>query len=259
MTRSILSRLSLRRAAIGGFGAVLLAGGLYGAAQALPGHAAPAVQSQPAPSQLPPRGQGQADPAQRAQRSETFMNRLAANLGTTPDALREALVKTEQELVDAAVAQGRLTAEQGQRLKERIELRGGRGALFGPGGRPGVRGPGRPGPARAGAVGFQRATILSAAEQALGLSPEELTLRLQQGRTLTQIAQELGKDPAAVQRDLQAALEARLEQAQSEGRLTAEQVANAKARLPQLVERLMNAQRGPGRPGPRSATPTPTP
>lgn len=249
MTRSILSRLSLRGALFGGLGALLLAGGVYGAAQALPGHAAPAAQSQPAqeaPSQVPPRRHGQANPAERTQRSDEFMSRLAANLGITPDALRGALIKTEQEQVDQAVTRGRLTAEQGQRLKERIQQRNGRGTFFGPKERPGLRGPGRPGQAGANADGFQRGMIRSAAEQALGLSPDELTGRLRQGQTLAQIAQELGKDPAAVQRDLQAALESRLDQAQSAGGMTAEQLANAKARLPQLVERLMNAQRGPG-------------
>jgi hypothetical protein len=114
----------------------------------------------------------------------------------------------------------------------------------GPGGGPGF---GPPGP------------VFDAAGQALGLGPAELRDRLRQGKTLTQVAQELGKDPAAVQGALQAALQARLDQAVAAGRVPAERVDAMKARLGQMAERLMNAplrgQRGgqpdDGRRGPR--------
>jgi len=48
-----------------------------------------------------------------------FIDKLAANLGIGSDELQSAIDKTKDEMVDEAVADGRLSPEQGDALKER--------------------------------------------------------------------------------------------------------------------------------------------
>src|ERR1051325_2500909 len=74
--------------------------------------------------------------------SQAVINDAAKQLGVEPAKLSAALKKALQNRVDAAVADGRLTKEQGDRLKARIEA--GDAPLI-PFGFRGGRGPGGPG------------------------------------------------------------------------------------------------------------------
>src|ERR687884_1880390 len=67
--------------------------------------------------------------------SQAVVNDAAKQLGVTPSALSAALKKALENRVDAAVAAGRLTKEQGDELKQRIES-GNLPLFFGPRGRP---------------------------------------------------------------------------------------------------------------------------
>ncbi len=51
---------------------------------------------------------------------DSYIQKLAANLGITEEALREGLTKTNTQLIDEAVAGGKLTQEQADALKERL-------------------------------------------------------------------------------------------------------------------------------------------
>src|SRR3972149_407809 len=61
----------------------------------------------------------------------TFIAKLAEKLGVSEDELKTAIKDTRIEMIDEAVADGRLTQEQADRLKERVE-EGGIGFGFGP-------------------------------------------------------------------------------------------------------------------------------
>ena len=59
-------------------------------------------------------------PALAANDKPSLVDEVAARLGVTPDKLRDAFKAALTARVDAAVAAGRLTPEQGAKLKQRI-------------------------------------------------------------------------------------------------------------------------------------------
>jgi hypothetical protein len=96
------------------------------------------------------------------------------------------------------------------------------------------------------------------AAQALGISVADLRNELP-GKTLTQVAQAHGKNPADVATALKNAANQRIDQAVTAGRLTAERAAPMKARIAEQIDTLMTRvvpvglgefHRGPGRANP---------
>ena len=115
--------------------------------------------------------------------SEAVVNDAAKQLGVDPAKLSDALKQALANRVDAAVAAGTMTKEQGDELKARIAsgdfpLFGGRGPGFG-------HGPGGP----HGGFGAH----LSAAATYLGVTEAALRTSLEGGKTLADIAKEKGK------------------------------------------------------------------
>jgi len=110
--------------------------------------------------------------------SKAVVNDAAKELGVQPSQLTNAIKKALTARVDAAVADGRLTKEQGAELKARIASDN--FPLFGPqafnGGHFGHRGPG-----------------LAAAAKYLGLTEAKLEAQLESGKTLAQVATAQGK------------------------------------------------------------------
>src|SRR4029078_1290474 len=108
----------------------------------------------------------------------------AKQLGVTPAKLSSALKKALENRVDAAVAAGRLTKEQGDALKKRIEaedypILGGFGMGFGHrDGGPGI---------------IHRFGHLDAAASYLGMTEAELRTQLAGGKTLAEVAKTKGK------------------------------------------------------------------
>ena len=106
------------------------------------------AQAQPQPSPSPARpGRGRGGdkqahrggnltPEQRQQRHEQYRNRLAANLGVTPERLTQAFRQTHIDMVNQAVAEGRLTRQRADEIIQRINS--------GPGPDHGPRGGARP-------------------------------------------------------------------------------------------------------------------
>lgn len=162
---------------------------------------------------------------------QAFLDALARRLGITTDRLQQAITeaRTEVGLPDRAMGKG-----------------------FG------FRGPGKLG--RGGVE-------LNAAAQALGISVDQLRQQLP-GKSLAQVAQANGKDPAAVAAALKDAANQRIDQAVAAGRLTADQATQLKQRAAQAIDAGMDKvvpQRGLRRGGreghERSETPdsAPTP
>jgi len=143
-------------------------------------------------------------------------------------------VISEDECRDAAVEAGRITEEQADALKERLEWSG--VPLFG--------GFGHFGPhfGHFGHVGS-----LEAAAEYLGLSAAELRERLEEA-TLAEIAKDRGKSVGGLTTALVTAAETRIDEAVAAGRLSKEQAAELNAALPDRVEAFVNGEhRGPGR------------
>ena len=219
------SSRALKRGAVAAGAALVLAGGAVGVVGAQQ-----ATQT-PRATVTPGAGAQQGRPGQRAQeaqpRFDQFLSTLASKLGISVDTLKQALSDTQKEL-------------------------GWPDRPFGPFGGP-HRGPGGPGPLRAGLLHG-----MDTAAQAIGITPEQLRQELP-GKSLSDVARAHNVDPAKVATALKNEASAKIDQAVSNGRLTAEQATQLKRRESQMVDELMTRtmptqdelrQRGgPGGPG----------
>ena len=134
--------------------------------------------------------------------SQAIVNDAAKQLGVTPSALTAALKKALENRIDAAVAAGRLTKEQGEELKQRIES-GDLPLFFGPRGGP-----------------HEHFGELDAAASYLGLTEAQLDEQLDSGKTLAQVAKDRGKSVDGLIQALVDAATKRLDADVAAGRLT---------------------------------------
>jgi hypothetical protein len=158
-------------------------------------------------------------------RSNAIISDAAGRLHVTPQALSSALEKALDDQVDAAVAAGRMTKQEGNALKARIDsgrlpLVGGFG--FGLGLR-GLR------PRPGGVFGLQRplpgmfGAGLAAVTSYLGITPAQLRSALVAGKSLAQIATDHGKTADGLVSVLVSAAKSRLDKAVSAKRLSSDQ------------------------------------
>ena len=155
---------------------------------------------------------------------------VAARLGITGDQLRAAFKTELNARIDAAVAAGRLTPEQGAKLKERVANAKGLGIV--------VR--------RAfaerhkGLVGrIVQVHRLGAAAKYLGMTPKELRTARQSGRSLAQIAASKGKSVDGLVAAIVAPAKTRAAKAVSNGKLTQQRADELIARLTERVKALV--------------------
>jgi hypothetical protein len=166
-----------------------------------------------------------------AEESEAIVNDAARQLGITPSALSDALKQALANRVDEAVEEGRLSREQADAIKARIES--GNLPLFGIGrGRPGHPGLGH----RAG---------LDAAASYLGLTESELRSQLAAGRTLAQVARDRGKSVDGLVQAIATATRERLDEAVESGRLTRARADEILEGLEERITDLVNGRAGP--------------
>jgi polyhydroxyalkanoate synthesis regulator phasin len=159
----------------------------------------------------------------------------ARQLGVDPDALSDALKQALKNRVDEAVDAGRITEEQANALKERIDS-GDTMPLFG-----GLGGRHFGHLGRVGHFGS-----LEAAADYLGLTEVELREQLQD-KTLAEIAKDQGKTVAGLVQALVNSAQKAIDEAVADGRLTNEQATELKANLEDRIEALVNGEfRGPG-------------
>ena len=137
-----------------------------------------------------------------AEERQALLADAARRLDVTPAALADALEEAMAARVDAAVADGRLTREHGDALKDRIRE----------GGIPlGI-------PHRLGHRG--RFGHLEAAAQYLGVEAAALRSELRSGKSLAQVARDRGRSVDGLVDALVADAERRLDEAVAAGRLT---------------------------------------
>jgi hypothetical protein len=160
---------------------------------------------------------------QRTQMAEEHLSRLAQNLGVSVDRLREALKQTALQEVDAALAAGRITAQQAQDAKTRINSGDFPGLHFGIG---------RGGPGGFGGRGFFFEKDQLA--QFLGITEAQLQTELN-GKSLAQVAQAHGKSRDQLIQFIVTSAQQRLAADVQAGRITQQQ---ADQRLAELRERV---------------------
>ncbi len=139
---------------------------------------------------------------------------VAEAQGVDTQSIVDAVNAEVQEWVQKAMDEGRLTQEQADRMLEHMaEVDGERllGMPFGPHMQRGFQ-KGWGGPCGG----------LDAAAEVLGMEPEDLMAELRDGKTLTEIAEERGVDPQAVEDAMIAHMGEMLEQTEEDGTLTPE-------------------------------------
>jgi hypothetical protein len=168
--------------------------------------------------------------------SKAVIDDAAAQLGIAPSELSDALEEALKNRIDEAVAAGRLTEEQADALKERIDASeypflGGPWKLrFG-----GHRGHWHAGFAHRGVA------LLEASASYLGMSEEELREELRD-KTLAEIAREQGKTAAGLVQQLVAVQTKRIDEAVDGGRITEEQATELKEGLDERMQALVEGE-----------------
>jgi hypothetical protein len=191
-----------------------------------------------------------AKPADRAAEQKAFLDDVAKRLNVTRDQLDAAVKGAAEARIDAAVAAGTLTKEQGDAAKQRLSS-GGVPLLGGPGfggGGPGGGGPGHPGGPGFGFRGFGA----DGAAAYLGLSEDALHTQLEAGKSLADVAKAQNKDVAGLKAAMKAALTKQLDQAVTDKKLTADERTKILASVDTRLDDLINNTRpkgGPGGPG----------
>jgi hypothetical protein len=183
------------------------------------------------------------------------LNRLAQNLGVTPDKLRDALKQTALQEIDAAVQAGRMTQAQADRAREAINngTAGGFGAGpifggFGPGGPGGMRGgPGGAG-GPGGMFGGMRAGHLGDDKIAtfLGITQDQLRQELRSGKSLAQVATAHGKSADQLKTFIVTSITQQVNDAVRAGTMTQAQADRILNGLSARVDEMINHVPGQG-------------
>ena len=161
----------------------------------------------------------------------TLTDEIAAQLGVSPEKLRAAVKAALVARVDAAVAAGKLTREQGTRLKERIAKANGLGL--------GAR---RAFAEKRKAFGdrlAKRAKRRGPAAEYLGMTREALRAELRKGQSLAQIARARGKSVDGLVAAMVAPVKERLANAVAGKRLTEQRADALLERITDRLERLV--------------------
>lgn len=155
---------------------------------------------------------------------------VAARLGIGADQLRAAFKAELTARIDAAVADGKLTAAQGAKLKERIANAKGLGIMA------------RKNFAKhhkAFVHRIAKAKVKGPAATYLGMTRADLVAALKSGHSLAQIAQSQGKSVDGLVAAIVAPAKARLAKAVGNGRLTQQRADEIVAKLTDRVEQLV--------------------
>ena len=188
---------------------------------------------------------GSAIAADSSSSPTSFMQSLAKHLGISTEKLQDAAKAAAIDQIDAALADGKITKEQADAAKERIQS-GDAPLLFGPRFRD--DGPGfgfRHGFGLGPGPGFHHFGDLGeAAANYLGLTEAQLDEQVRAGKSLTQIAKDKGKSTDGLKQALHDAVKQDLGQAVKAGRITQAQADEALERFDQRADDLIN--RTPG-------------
>jgi hypothetical protein len=180
-------------------------------------------------------------------RNKAIINDAAGRLHVTPQALSSALKQAREDQIDAAVAAGRLTKQQGDELKARI-AQGETPALggfgFGPmRGAPGFEHRGEMFRGGFGGFGGFGGVVEAGSKTVstyLGITEAQLQSELASGKSLAQIAQAHGKTAEGLVAALVAAAKTRLDKAVAAKYLTAAQEQKILTKLKSIATNIVN-------------------
>lgn len=197
--------------------AAIVTGGFTQAQETPAATDTPAANATPAATDAPA--------AAKSELRNDFLDRLAAQLDVSRDALDQAIEDVGLDMVDQAVADGRITEDEATRIRKAIE--NGKLPFFGP---PGFH----HGPHRG-------AHVVGEVADFLAIEPQVVRDGLENGQSLAQIAAANGKTRDELKAFLLSETEAYVTQMVENGRITQERadeiLANAPARVDELIDR----------------------
>jgi polyhydroxyalkanoate synthesis regulator phasin len=180
-----------------------------------------------------------------------FLGDVANRLGISEDKLEGAIEDATIARIDAAVADGEITKEEGEALKERVRSGDfpalppsfhGPGLGFGPPGHDRMFGPGL----------FPGADLLDTAAGYLGMDEAEVREALRDGKSLAELAKDEGKSVEGLEQALRDELRKDADRAVDDGVLTKESADRLVEKLSACVDELVEneGRLGFGRFGP---------
>ncbi len=156
---------------------------------------------------------------------ERMHEAIARNLGISVEEYDAAVETAQQEVIDEAVAEGWLTEDQAERMRERMEE----------GDMPWIKGRNSRFVRRA--AGHSITTVA----ETLDMTPQELLAELRDGRSIAEIAAEQGVDTQTIVDALMDQLREKLDEAVANGRLTQERadwiLSQAETRITDMLNR----------------------
>jgi len=165
---------------------------------------------------------------------QAYLNDVAGRLGVTSAKLEDALKGAAIDRVDAALAAGQITKDEADALKAAInsgKFPLGEGIIPGPGFR------------HVGGYGF--GPSLDAAATYLGLTEAQLRTQLESGKSLADVAKAQGKSVDGLKQAMLASIKAKLDQAVTDGKLTASQRDDIMAKITASIDDLINGKLPP--------------
>jgi ribosomal protein S20 len=157
----------------------------------------------------------------------TFLGKVAEKLGISEDELTTAIKDARLEMVDEAVAEGRLSEDQAAKIKERIESGEpgfGFGFHFGVGPR--------------FHAGFH---LLDTAAEVLGMEKADLIDALREdGATLASVAEDHGKSADTFKTELLAKVKENLDAKVADGTITQDRADNAYSNLESHIDDILS-------------------
>lgn len=170
------------------------------------------------------------DQTARTDMVNAFWNALASRVGVAVDKLKSDAVAAEKDVIERAVASGKLTRAQADQLEQRLTTDMPFGHLFGGLG-------GGPRGAGSGGHGFMGGPVngvntIEAVANALNMKPADLSAQLQSGKSLADIAAAQNVDQAKVKQAIIDAAKAQIQREVGDGLITQ---AQADRRLAELT------------------------
>jgi len=156
--------------------------------------------------------QGDTDTSDSFDFDTKFKEALASILGISVDEYDAAVDKAEQQVIDQAVSEGRLTEEQAEKLQSRLDQAPagmGLGKAFGKMDR--------------GMGGVSGVSLRSVAADKLGMELTDLLTELQNGKTIAGLAEEKGVDTQTIVDAYVAQVKEKLDEKVASGDITQEQ------------------------------------
>jgi hypothetical protein len=163
-------------------------------------------------------------------RRDNYKEKLAENLGISLEDLEAAIKQTHLDLIDEALADGKITEERADEMRERVE----NGDPVFPGFPSGPGGPRHH--IRFGPLG----PLLDSAKDVLGLEDGDIMDAYADGKSLADLAEEKGISVEDLKSQLLDAAKADLDEKVADGDITQEQADNILERLTNNIDDIIN-------------------